>query len=129
VGDQTYKRDLTSASYNVPFSAEPVLSFYTSRGLSGAVHFLFVPQNASATAGDCVGADIPMNAASCWRISPAQGNFLRRRHQYKARTIELCAIEEAEVYLSCTSRVTTGLRKLKAMKKPADMIVGYGKRR
>jgi len=116
----------------VPFLLNPYISFYTSRGLSGAVHVLFV------AADDQRARLADTHSRERRREVNARGSNSRISRRFffdddtfawaKNRTIAVCEkLKPLKTTWSCTSRVHTDYETLKAMKEAGCrlLIVGF----
>ncbi len=127
-----YKRDLDVTRYNVPFLLHPYVSLYTTRGCPAQCSFCLWPQTLSGhpwrkRSAQSVAAEMA-KAKEYW---PNVKEFFFDDDTFniqKARTIELCAaLKPLHLTWSCTSRVTTDIETLQAMKDAGCrlLIVGF----
>lgn len=127
-----YKRDLDVTRYNVPFLLHPYVSLYTTRGCPAQCSFCLWPQTLSGhpwrkRSAQRVAAEMA-KAKEYW---PNVKEFFFDDDTFniqKARTIELCAaLKPLNLTWSCTSRVTTDIETLQAMKDAGCrlLIVGF----
>lgn len=129
---KVYKRDLDFRRYNVPFLLNPFISLYTSRGCPAMCTFCLWPQTHSGHRWRLRSNDDVTNEVK-WALQNFDGLkeifFDDDTFNYKgARTIDLCKkLGPLDFTWSCTSRVTTDVDTLKAMKDAGCrlMIVGY----
>jgi hopanoid biosynthesis associated radical SAM protein HpnJ len=129
---KVYKRDLDFRRYNVPFLHNPYVALYTSRGCPAQCTFCLWPQTHSGHRWRLRSVEDVVN-----EVKWIKDNFPGLKEIFfdddtfnyqKARTIALCnELSKVGVTWSCTSRVTTDLDTLKAMKDAGGrlMIVGY----
>jgi len=129
---KVYKRDLDFRRYNVPFLHNPYVALYTSRGCPAQCTFCLWPQTHSGHRWRLRSVEDVVN-----EVKWIKDNFPGLKEIFfdddtfnyqKARTIALCSeLGKVGVTWSCTSRVTTDLDTLKAMKDAGGrlMIVGY----
>ncbi|MCX6589447.1 MAG: hopanoid biosynthesis associated radical SAM protein HpnJ [Acidobacteria bacterium] len=129
---KVYKRDLDFRRYNVPFLHNPYVALYTSRGCPAQCTFCLWPQTHSGHRWRLRSVEDVVN-----EVKWIKDNFPGLKEIFfdddtfnyqKARTIALCnELGKVGVTWSCTSRVTTDLDTLKAMKDAGGrlMIVGY----
>ena len=127
-----YYRDLDPRRYNVPFLLYPFVSLYTTRGCPAQCTFCLWPQTTSGHAWRKRSADdVAREMAKAKEYWPWVKEFFFDDDTFniqKARTVELCAkLKPLNLTWSCTSRVTTDLETLKAMKEAGCrlLIVGY----
>jgi hopanoid biosynthesis associated radical SAM protein HpnJ len=127
-----YKRDLDVTRYNVPFLLHPYVALYTTRGCPAQCSFCLWPQTLSGhpwrkRSAQRVAAEMA-KAKEYW---PNVKEFFFDDDTFniqKARTIELCAaLKPLNLTWSCTSRVTTDIETLQAMKDAGCrlLIVGF----
>jgi hopanoid biosynthesis associated radical SAM protein HpnJ len=127
-----YRRDLDVRRYNVPFLLHPYVSLYTTRGCPAQCTFCLWPQTTSGHAWRKRSSDdVAKEMAKAKEYWPYVKEYFFDDDTFniqKARTIELCAkLKPLKLTWSCTSRVTTDLETLKAMREAGCrlLIVGY----
>ena len=129
---KVYKRDLDFRRYNVPFLKNPFVSLYSSRGCPAMCTFCLWPQTHSGHRWRLRSA-----ADVAAEVQWAMENFDGLREVFfdddtfnyqKRRTLEICQhLKPLGATWSCTSRVTTDMETLEAMKESGCrlLIVGY----
>src|SRR5579864_3322363 len=129
---EVYKRDLDVTRYNVPFLLNPFVSLYTTRGCPAQCTFCLWPQTLSGHPWRKRSTDdVAREMAKAKELWPDVREFFFDDDTFniqKVRTIELCSkLKPLNLTWSCTSRVTTDLETLKAMKDAGCrlLIVGF----
>ncbi len=129
---EVYKRDLDIHNYQIPYLRRPYVSFYTGRGCPAQCIFCLWPQTFT---GNTYRVRSPQNVIE--EVKLAVKYFPEAREIFfdddtftanKARAHEICqGLKPLGITWSTTSRVTTDLETLQAMKEAGLrlVVVGY----